>query len=77
MIFANTSLVLITFSKLVNSIFNMASVTNSTIILPHAEIDALWFGDLDLQPGKAPSMNAMMRWFRTEESFDTHCRFFL
>src|SRR5438270_11679884 len=76
MIFPNTSLVLLTLSNLVSSIFNMASMTNSTIILPHEEIHALWFGGLDLDPGKAPSMDAMMRWFRTEDSFDTQCRSF-
>jgi len=53
----------------------MSQKTESTIVLPHEEIESLWFGGLDLQPGQAPSLGPLLkRWFHADTTFDSTCR---
>lgn len=51
-----------------------SSMTATTIVLPHEEIEQLWFGGLDLKPGCQPSTDAIKRWFRKDPEFDTSCK---
>ena len=51
-----------------------STMSASTIVLPYQEIDHLWFGGLNLQPGEPPPMDAVKRWFRKDTIFDTTCK---
>ncbi len=53
----------------------ISTMKNPEIVLPHQEIDQLWFGGLNLQTGQPPSRDAVKRWFRKDTTFDTNCRY--
>ena|SRR5438552_135790 len=50
-----------------------SSMNAPKIVLPYHEIDQLWFGGLNLQPGNTPSEDVMKRWFKKDTKFDTAC----
>lgn len=57
------------------STFPMSQDNSFGIVLPHEEVESLWFGGLNLGPGTAPSMEALVkRWFLHDHKFDSTCR---
>jgi hypothetical protein len=52
-----------------------SSTMASPVVLPHDEIQDLWFGGLDLRPGQAPSFDVVKRWFFVNETFDSSCKY--
>ena len=56
------------------SVRYFSSMTAPAIVLPHEEIEQLWFGGLDLKPGLPPSMDTMKRWFTKDPEFDASCK---
>src|SRR5256885_14310970 len=57
------------------STFRMSQDNGFGIVLPHEEVESLWFGGLNLSPGAAPSMEALVkRWFLHDDKFDLTCR---
>jgi hypothetical protein len=53
----------------------MSRGNDSAIILPHKEVESLWFGGLNIRPGVAPSIEALVkRWFFQDHTFDSTCR---
>jgi hypothetical protein len=53
-----------------------SSTMSSSISLPHDEIETLWFGGLNLEPGKPPGMDAVKRWFSKNDTFDISCKYY-
>jgi hypothetical protein len=54
----------------------MSQDNNSATVLPHEQVETLWFGGLNLAPGAAPSVGALMkRWFAHDHKFDATCRY--
>ena len=57
------------------STFPMSQDKSFGIVLPHEEVESLWFGGLNLSPGAAPSIEALVkRWFLHDDKFDSTCR---
>jgi len=55
--------------------FSSTMSSASKIVLPVEEIENLWFGGLDLGPGKPVAMDCAKRWFMGGEEFDTTCKY--
>ena len=49
-------------------------MSNPPIVLPQNEIEELWFGGLNLKAGQTPGMEAVLRWFRSDQAFDSSCK---
>lgn len=46
----------------------------SPIVLPHDEIEDIWFGGYNFTPGNPPPMEALKRWFYKDPQFDATCQ---
>ena len=47
----------------------------SSIVLPHDEIQNIWFEGYDFDPSKEPPMVAMRRWFTKDAALDATCQY--
>ena len=51
-----------------------ATSPSSDMSLPHEEVNKLWFGGLEFEPGKPFPDEAISRWFQQSDDFDNKCR---